>query len=204
MRAGGASDVAREEEAAAAREASLAREASAARGAAAAAVAEAAEAMGRAHIEMGEMRDGFAAEAAEALGAKHIEMEDMRIEIEAKFAGAQERLHHSQQQLLEQNSKLKRELGARTLAAASFTQQRTLDGKIVSGIDTITKVYVALNLKKDEDGKPFNKAYWDTKFYKAIADMTEHRVRTLIRSLDPAIKAVLGGSRRAHIRCYSE
>jgi hypothetical protein len=40
-----------------------------------------AEAMGRAHIEMGEMRDGFAAEAAEALGAKHIEMEDMRIEI---------------------------------------------------------------------------------------------------------------------------
>jgi hypothetical protein len=203
VRAGGASDVAREEEAAAAREASLAREASAARGAAAAAVAEAAEAMGRAHIEMGEMRDGFAAEAAEALGAKHIEMEDMRIEIEAKFVGAQER-HHSQQQLLEQNSKLKRELGARTLAAASFTQQRTLDGKVVSGIDTITKVYVALNLKKDEDVKPLNKAYGDTKFYKAIADMTEHRVRTLIRSLDPAIKAVLGGSRRAHIRCYSE
>ena len=48
--------------------------------------------------------------------------------------------------------------------AASFSQRRTLEGKIISGIDTIAKVYEALKLVLDADGRRFDKQYTTTRF----------------------------------------
>ena len=149
-----------------------------------------------------------AARQAEAYAAEGTAeaMEAMRLDA----VGMQQRLDDSEQRA----DKFQRELGRRDGTAASLAQQSTLDGGVISGIDTISKVYHALKLVKDKQGVAFERKYLiDTSFQKDIADLSDRRTRALLASLEPAMMTVLGAFHpdreellqlyAAHKRCSS-
>jgi len=116
-------------------------------------------------------------------------------EAAAKLEALQSRIDAMQLELVAEQQvvvKQAHQLAVHAGTAASFSQQRTLDGKIISGIDTIAKVYEALKLVLDKDGQRFDKQYTTTSFVKDFAELTARRTRTLMHSLEPAIMAVLG------------
>jgi len=112
-------------------------------------------------------------------------MEVMRLDA----VGMQQRLDNSEQRA----DKFERELARRDGTAASLAQQSTLDGGVISGIDTVSKVYHALKLVKDKQGVAFERKYLiDTSFQKGIGDLSDRRTRALLASLEPAMMTVLG------------
>ena len=122
-------------------------------------------------------REAASVAAAEAAAAK---VEALQSQLDAVRDDMQQQLHDSEQQRASLQSQLQRVLATQTGLAASTAQQRTIDGKVISGINTVSKVYAALKLELDSEGKPFNPHYSNTSFHKNIADMTDRRVRTMI------------------------
>jgi hypothetical protein len=88
--------------------------------------------------------------------------------------------------------KQSRELAGQRGVAASLWQQRTIDGKVTSGIDTVAKVYTALHLKLDTNGMKFEEEFSEAVFRKDLFELADRRLRTVFGSLEPAIMAVLG------------
>jgi hypothetical protein len=126
-------------------------------------------------------REAASVAAAEVAAAR---VEALQSQVDAMHA----KLDAEQQLVV----KLQRQLAAHAGTAASFSQQRTLDGKVISGIDTIAKVYEALKLKLDVDGHRFDKQYTTTRFAKDCAELTERR--------EGVPKMVLGGRARRQRR----
>jgi hypothetical protein len=78
------------------------------------------------------------------------------------------------------------------LLSSNKAQQRTLTGKVISSLRTPSSIYDALGLKVDGDGASISSNLIETTFQKPIENMSERRLRTLLKSIDLPIQTVLG------------
>jgi len=78
------------------------------------------------------------------------------------------------------------------LLSSNKAQQRTLTGKVISSLRTPSSIYDALGIKVDGDGEKINTSLIETEFIKPIENMSERRLRTLLKSIDLPIQTVLG------------
>eukprot|EP00951_Prasinocladus_malaysianus_P013596 scaffold103069_cov34-Prasinocladus_malaysianus.AAC.2 len=145
----------------------------------------------------------FAAQQHRALVGKCIEADAIRLEAEAKVSQQHELLVTALQKADALSLRVQ-ECEAATASAererdtqaalrraqqARFAQQRTMDDRVITGIDTLPKVYAALGLKYHEDGKEVTGV--GTSFQKKLADLSERRLRLLAEKAWLPVKTVL-------------
>ena len=73
------------------------------------------------------------------------------------------------------------------------SQQKTLfSNKVISTFTSPASIYRALGIKVDGDGEKIKTNLIETEFIKPIENMSERRLRTLLKSIDLPIQTVLG------------